>query len=91
MLLPGHRLLGVCIADTAQRVKGALRRWAASGVVTTMQRTLPLLLAVAGSFLVVLGFVLRNEDLKFAGAIGLLSVMLLLLTRRLVGFRRRDR
>jgi membrane-bound metal-dependent hydrolase YbcI (DUF457 family) len=52
---------------------------------------LPSLVAAAASFLVVLGFALRNEDLKFAGAIGLVSVVLLVLSRQLVGSSRKDR
>jgi hypothetical protein len=38
--------------------------------------------------LIVLGFVVRNEDLKFAGLIGLVSSVLIVLTRRLVRMRR---
>lgn len=64
--------------------------WAVAGLVTTIRSTVPLLLAAAASFLVVLGLVFRNEDLKFVGLIGLGSFMLLLLRRRLVRLRRND-
>lgn len=77
-------------AKFASRVKGVLSGRAAGGAVPTIRSALSLLLATAAAFLVVLGFVVRNEDLKFAGAIGLLSVMVIVLTRRLAGARRKD-